>query len=73
MDEGLRGAEAQNIIFTLMDNANRAIKPLMEGLGHLGAAWGRVAPRSLATCRQSLEGSTSWAGGLDKATQNTDT
>lgn len=70
--KGLRSGEAQNIIFTLMSNANKSLKPFMEGLGHLGAAWGRVAMSFSRYFPAIFTGFDNWTEKLDHASQNVD-
>jgi hypothetical protein len=70
--KGLRSKEATNILHTLGRQGNRAITPLMSGLGHLGAAVGRVAAEFSRFLPGLLRGFNRWAAGIDGATTHTD-
>jgi hypothetical protein len=69
---GLRSVEGQSILDTLMGNTNKAIPPLMNGLGHIGAAFGRMAAsfsRFFAPLAREFD---RWAKNVDEASQHTD-
>lgn len=69
--KGLRSAEAQNVIFRLMENGNKAIPPLMSSLGHLGSMFGHVMA-SFSDHLPALVGEfDTWTGGLDAAAHRT--
>jgi hypothetical protein len=69
---GLRTPQARRAIGELMDNANKAIPPLLHGLGQLGAAWGRVAVSFSRFLKPLMTDFDHWATNLDKAASNTD-
>lgn len=70
--KGLRGGEATRILHQLGRDGNRSIQPLMSGLGHLGAAVGRIAASFARYLPGLLHGFDDWAAGIDNATTHTD-
>jgi hypothetical protein len=69
---GLRSGEGQNVIFRLMDNGNRAIKPLMHALGQLGGVLGRVLAQFSNYLPGLITGFDDWATGIGNASKNTE-
>ena len=67
----LRSDTGGKVLATLGKNANASIEPLMRGLGHLAAAFGKVAASFSKGLPKLMRGFERWAGAMNGSLDDT--